>query len=215
MEAKIEEERKKKEEMDKKKEAEKLQKRKHEEEEKRRREEEERKRREEEEKKRREEEEKLQTEGEMVKQRLPGHRILQLEDLLGEYSDEEEKNNNTKEQYSSTDSTIGEMRSSHREADPRGPLDNSVDNQLDRIQYSIPLKKFGKKDGFYLFGTRLMKTKFSNGDVVATVGNATMTISDFVAKFEKVESTKLKGLSGAQTICSMLSHIPLNQINLQ
>jgi len=205
MEAKMEEERKRKEEMEKKKEAEKLQKKKQEEEEKRRRDEEEKKRR---------EEEKLQTEVEIVKQRITEHRTLQLEDLLGEYSDEEEKINNTKEQYSSSDSTTGEMRS-HREANSRGHLDESVDNQLDRIQYSIPLKKYGKKDGFYLFGTRIMKTQLNNGSVVVTVGNATMTISDFVAKFEKVESTKLRGLSGAQTVCSMLSQIPVNQINLQ
>jgi len=82
----------------------------------------------------------------------------------------------------------------HREKVSRGKLDDLVDDALDSVFTENMITKLGKKDGVYLFGTRIMKTKVATGEIAALVGNKSFTISDYVNKFEKIELLKKKGM---------------------
>jgi len=135
--------------------------------------------------------------------------------LLGEYSDEEEQTIGNNNHFQDSTEIQSTERRPHKESTQRGPLDIYVDNQLDHIQYTIPIKKFGKNDGIYLFGARMMKAKNNSGNVGVFVGNQMMTIANFVNKFEKVESKKMKGLEGVQGVCSILGQISFDQLQVK
>jgi len=82
----------------------------------------------------------------------------------------------------------------HREKASRGKLDDLVDDALDSVFTENMITKLGKKDGVYLFGSRIMKTKVSTGEIIALVGNKSFTIYDYINKFERIELLKKKAM---------------------
>jgi len=94
----------------------------------------------------------------------------------------------------------------HREQPQRGAVDGAVDSILDHIPVTIVIKKTSKTDGTYLFGTRIMKTKFGHDfKLQVVVGSKMMTIHEFVNKYEKVEAIKVKGLLGAMPLIQFMT----------
>jgi hypothetical protein len=83
----------------------------------------------------------------------------------------------------------------------------------------VPVTKTGKKDGTYMFGTRLLRAQIKNlslgeidgkldmctsliGQVI--VGTKKVPLEQFVRQYEKVESVKLRGMQSALPICTMM-----------
>jgi len=94
----------------------------------------------------------------------------------------------------------------HRQAAQRGPLDASVDNKLDSLHSTVNITKSGKNDGIYLFGTRIMKTKIGkDNEPQVIIGSTLMPIEQFVRKFERVESTKLRGIMSAAPLIQFMT----------
>jgi len=115
--------------------------------------------------------------------------------------------------HRATDSAAIISSRTHRNIPKRGPLDEFVDVYLDSMEPpSVAIVKYGKNDGVYLFGSRLMKITAASSStrghkdrtVHVLAGNQQIPLEDFISKFEKVETMRLKGLKSAQAACNML-----------
>jgi len=153
-------------------------------------------------------------------------------DLLGGLSDEEiEEEQQQQTQFSKhhqqhtgkTTTTLNSVAPNvssgstkkHRDKPQRGPVDVIVDQYFDSVLLSVPVIKQGKNDGFYLFGSRLIKiaynenfnnsNNFDNINVIIGNHHHLILISEFISKFERIEVLKLKGLSSAKAACNLMS----------
>ena len=95
----------------------------------------------------------------------------------------------------------------------RGPIDAAADNYFDSVSLSVEVKKNGRNDGVYVFGSRIMKIQSDSGSLVgkffrcidSSVVNAPktrVTVDDFIAKFERTEALRLKGLRAGTFFCA-------------
>jgi len=128
---------------------------------------------------------------------------------VGEMSENNEDDHNNEEIYSNYTNDLYSVDSyaPHRQSEQRGPLDASVDEKLDSVHSTVSITKSGKNDGVYLFGTRMMKTKLGKdyNDPRVIIGSTLMPIEQFVRKFERVESVKLRGIMSAGPIIQFLT----------
>lgn len=93
----------------------------------------------------------------------------------------------------------------HRDQPQRGNLDVVADNYFDDAVLSVSVKKTSKTDGVYLFGARVMKLQIQNGQLVVAISPKNkMNLDDFIAKFDRVEALRAKGLQSALNMCTML-----------
>jgi len=94
----------------------------------------------------------------------------------------------------------------HRQISARGEIDSRVDEKLDSIPTVVKITKTGKTDGTYLFGSRVMRTKLDKQhEPQVVIGASTMGLEQFIRKFEKVETTKLRGLVGASPLIQFMT----------
>jgi len=114
----------------------------------------------------------------------------------------------TTEDVYSNYSEFGSVNAYHRQIPSRGQLDSLVDDKLDSIPTVTRITKTGKTDGVYLFGTRIMKTKLDKAEVKVLLGASLMPIDQFVTKFDRVESTKMRGLMSAVPMIQFISAKP-------
>jgi len=182
--------------------------------------EEERRKLEEEKRKQEEEQQKIIDEtkkSEPVLQIAASTHVQPTYDLLGGSVGEMSENNeddhhhdhNREETYSNYTNDLYSVDSyaPHRQAGQRGPLDASVDDKLDSLHSTVKITKSGKNDGVYLFGTRMMRTKLGkdNNNPQVIIGSTLMPIEQFVRKFEKVESVKLRGIMSAGPLIQFMT----------
>jgi len=105
----------------------------------------------------------------------------------------------------------GVASSLHRGLPQRGNVDAIADQFFDNALISVPIKKTSKTDGVYLFGSRIMKLQLQDGGlVVAIAPKNKMALDAFIAKFEKVETLRAKGLQAAFNVCTMLGSKPVS-----
>jgi len=129
-------------------------------------------------------------------------------DLLdGNISDEEDRRQFTDDITSNWSESVnygsivsgGLRQPRHRDLAARGPIDTVVDMYLDQHHevLLVPVYKYGRRDGVYMFGTRLMKTRTVDNNIFVGSGGHGVGIRDFTTKFGRVESVKLRGLQSA------------------
>eukprot|EP01119_Soliformovum_irregulare_P003074 TRINITY_DN13372_c0_g1_i1.p1 TRINITY_DN13372_c0_g1~~TRINITY_DN13372_c0_g1_i1.p1 ORF type:complete len:291 (+),score=104.99 TRINITY_DN13372_c0_g1_i1:180-1052(+) len=89
----------------------------------------------------------------------------------------------------------------------RGPIDEYIDSLLDRFQPQVPIKRTGKKDGVYVYGSRMMRaaTNFDDDGYVMVTPQKKVDLQAFMQQYEKVETVRLQGLQAAMGMCSMLN----------
>jgi hypothetical protein len=98
-----------------------------------------------------------------------------------------------------------EATSFHRAGVQRGPIDAKFEDALDYYGTDVKTVKNGKKDGVYLFGTRIVKAELNSlGDVVVPLGKDKLRVMEFLDKFSKVEKLKLRGLAAAGPLCNFM-----------
>jgi len=143
---------------------------------------------------------------------------IQTIDLLGGLIDEDEPEHSPFEfqkQREPNDETLSEsqiINNSHRSAPQRGPLDAKVDIFFDSVPVNVTVKKIGNIDGVYLFGSRMMKIRIQNDKLIVTLGPKNiLPIDQFVSKFERVETIRMKGLNAALNVCTMLGTSSVGQ----
>lgn len=109
-------------------------------------------------------------------------------------SRKERSQNRSERSKSSSHHEISTSFKSHRSKSSRGPLDEKIDSILDKINYSVPITKQNKMEGVYIFGSRIMRIKEEKDKLFVIQGSKKYSIEEFIAKFEKVELVRLKGL---------------------
>jgi len=144
---------------------------------------------------------------------------IQTIDLLGGLIDEDEPQEYSpfefQKQWDANDEALSEsqiINNSHRSAPQRGPLDAKVDIFFDSVPVNVTVKKIGNIDGVYLFGSRMMKIRIQNDKLIVTLGPKNiLPIDQFVSKFERVETIRMKGLNAALNVCTMLGTSSVGQ----
>jgi len=132
-------------------------------------------------------------------------------DLLGGLTDDEDDQTEERlvyrqqrEEGFSWEQTDQKSSSLHRNLPQRGSIDVLVDDFLDQQSLDIEVKKNGKNDGVYLFGSRLMKICVKEGHLLVVLSQQNrIDISTFILKYEKVEKMRLRGLQAAMSVCTM------------
>jgi len=94
----------------------------------------------------------------------------------------------------------------HRLSPQRGRVDEHTDNVLDNIRrLTTSIKKQGRNDGVYILGQRIMRVHLDHTQKPrVTIGTNSYTIQEFVDKFERVETTRQKGLESALLMTKMM-----------